>query len=265
VKSHRSHGCDHTRVPQALHSGAAPVLVSGATCAMRRLMPRGNMSATCAQPDTPAFDWQAPRLIPMDAAGVDEDTDDEDDDEEDDDDDEYDSDEEDDDEAVMAAAVAHRESTVRLAHLYAACLRVAFRQQVQQIAAFGASCETTRLAYKRHGNGGLQVVIEELPAEADPAEAATQKRKADAAAMELPQSSGKKSKKQAEQRQQEQDAAAADAALAAGNIGAEPASSQHKSKAEKAAQKAAAKAVDKAAVAAQPTGAKGSKGETPSR
>ena len=52
----------------------------------------------------------------MDAEGVDEDTDDEDDDNDDDDEDddeEYDTDDEDDDEAVMAAAVAHRKSTVR--------------------------------------------------------------------------------------------------------------------------------------------------------
>lgn len=111
----------------------------------------------------------------------------------------------------------------------------------------------------------LQVVIEEIPAEADPVEAAVQKRKADAAAMERPQSSGKKQKKQAEQRQQAQDAAAAEAALAAGN-GAQPdAAAQGMTKAEKTARKAAAKAVDKAAAAAEPAGAKGGKGETPSR
>jgi hypothetical protein len=60
---------------------------------------------------------QAPALIPMDAEGVDEDTDDEDDDDDDEDDSEEYTDEEDDDEAVMAAAVAHRKSTVRQAAL----------------------------------------------------------------------------------------------------------------------------------------------------
>ena len=67
------------------------------------------------------FKQQAPALIPMDAEGVDEDTDDEDEDDDEDDSEEYDTDEEDDDEAVMAAAVAHRKSTVRQAalHIYA--------------------------------------------------------------------------------------------------------------------------------------------------
>ena len=65
------------------------------------------------------FKQQAPALIPMDAEGVDEDTDDEDDEDDDEDDsEEYDTDEEEDDEDVMAAAVAHRKSTVRQAALH---------------------------------------------------------------------------------------------------------------------------------------------------
>ena len=126
------------------------------------------------------------------------------------------------------------------------------------------SCMASSCTYSDAMLWVVQVVIEEIPAEADPVDAAVQKRKADSAAMERPQSSSKKQKKQAEQRQA-QDAAAAEAALAAGN-GAQPgASGQGVTKAEKAAQKAATEAVDKAAAAAEPAGAKGSKGKTPSR
>lgn len=55
--------------------------------------------------------WMQPTLIPMDAAGVDEDTDDDEDDSEDED--EYETDEDSDDDEMVAVA-AQRKSTVRI-------------------------------------------------------------------------------------------------------------------------------------------------------